>query len=41
VVVSANMRAYIESWGTDRAPLSLLPGADGVSARFRDAPALE
>lgn len=38
VVVSANMRAYIESWGTDRAPLPLLPGA---SARCPDAPMLE
>lgn len=37
VAVSANMRAYIASWGTDRAPVPLLPGA---SAQFRDAPAL-
>ncbi|HST87208.1 MAG TPA: FAD:protein FMN transferase [Ktedonobacterales bacterium] len=41
VVVSANMRAYIESWGTAGAALPLLPGADGVSARFCDAPILE
>ena len=41
VLVSANMRAYIESWGTDRAPLPLLPGASLGSARFSDAPVLE
>lgn len=41
VVVSGNMRAYIESWGTDRAPLPLLESVGDVSARFPDAPALE
>jgi FAD:protein FMN transferase len=41
VAVSANMRAYIESWGTAGAALPLLAGAGGASARFPNAPALE
>ena len=38
--VSANMRAYIESWGTAGAALPLLAGVDGAWARFSDAPNL-